>query len=190
MAPTLSADEIDDLIYFARAGELSDLQESLSTLSARESAPAADILAAARDEGKSTCLHMAAGNGHLETVTAILSHFTPSSEPLKAYLDLPNEFGNASLHWACLGGHLEVVKVLLAAGADPTAANGKDQIPLDLALFAEKRDVVDHFMGLAGGLEGQNGEEGGLSSGIEVVEVVEVGEEDEGKGKDKAEAEA
>ncbi|KAH6692446.1 ankyrin repeat-containing domain protein [Plectosphaerella plurivora] len=186
MAPTLSADEIDDLIYFARAGELSDLQESLSTLSAREGASAADILAAARDDGKSTCLHMAAGNGHLETVTAILSHFTPSSEPLKAYLDLPNEFGNASLHWACLGGHLEVVKVLLAAGADPTAANGKDQIPLDLALFAEKRNVVDHFMSLAGGLEGENGE-GGLSSGIEVVEVEE---EVEGKGKGKAEAEA
>jgi hypothetical protein len=78
MAPALSADEIDDLIYFARAGELSDLQESLSTLSARESAPAADILAAARDEGKSTCLHMAAGNGHLGTPHALtLTDFTP-----------------------------------------------------------------------------------------------------------------
>lgn len=67
MAPNLSEDEIDDLIYFARAGELSDLQESLSTLSARESASAADILAAARDTAQSTCLHMAAGNGHLGT---------------------------------------------------------------------------------------------------------------------------
>lgn len=100
---------------------------------------------------------------------------------------MPNEFGNASLHWACLGGHLDVVKALLAAGASPTNANAKDQIPLDLALFAEKRDVVDHFMGLAGGMEGQNSD-GGLAGGVEVVEVggdEEENGESEGKGKGK-----
>lgn len=67
MAPNLSEDEIDDLIYFARAGELSDLQETLASLSAREGATASDILAAARDDSKSTSLHMAAGNGNLGT---------------------------------------------------------------------------------------------------------------------------
>lgn len=65
MAPSLSEDEIDDLIYFARAGDLTDLQESISTLAARESVSAAEILLAARDEGKSSPLHMAAGNGNL-----------------------------------------------------------------------------------------------------------------------------
>lgn len=181
MAPNLTEDEIDDLIYFARAGELSDLQETLASLSTREGVAVSEILAAARDESKSTSLHMAAGNGNLEIVNALIAHFTPSSDPLKTYLDLPNEFGNTSLHWACLRGHLDVVKALLAAGASPAAANDKDQIPLDLALFAEKRDVADHFMGLAGGLEGQNESEG-LSASVEVVDVAD----DEGKGKDVA----
>lgn len=59
---------------------------------------------------------------------------------------------------------------MLAAGASPAAANHKDQIPLDLALFAEKRDVVDHFMSLSAPLEGQNGEEG-ASAAVQGVEV-------------------
>jgi hypothetical protein len=65
MAPELSEDEIDDLIYFARAGEQSDLDELLSTLAAREGVSPVEILLAAKDETKSTCLHMATGNGHL-----------------------------------------------------------------------------------------------------------------------------
>lgn len=65
MAPKLSEDEIDDLIYFARAGEASDLTETLTALSAREGVSPAEILLAARDSGKSTCLHMATGNGNL-----------------------------------------------------------------------------------------------------------------------------
>lgn len=65
MAPKLSEDDIDDLIYFARAGEVADLNESLATLSSREGVSPAEIITAARDGGKSTCLHMATGNGHL-----------------------------------------------------------------------------------------------------------------------------
>lgn len=65
MAPNISEDEIDDLIYFARAGEVSDLTETLTALSAREAVSPAEILLAARDGGKSTCLHMATGNGNL-----------------------------------------------------------------------------------------------------------------------------
>lgn len=73
MAPNLSEDEIDDLIYFARAGEASDLRETLTTLSAREGAAAAEILLAARDSGKSTCLHMATGNGNLGEILLLPS---------------------------------------------------------------------------------------------------------------------
>lgn len=65
MAPQLSEDEIDDLIYFARAGEQADLTETLQSLAEREKLPPAQILLLARDEAKSTCLHMATGNGHL-----------------------------------------------------------------------------------------------------------------------------
>lgn len=66
MAPQLSEDEIDDLIYFARVGENDDLSETLESLAEREKVSSAEILSAAKDEGnKSTALHMATGNGHL-----------------------------------------------------------------------------------------------------------------------------
>jgi uncharacterized protein len=65
MAPNLSEEEIDDLIYMARAGEDADLSEILQSLAARDTATPADILVAAREEQrKATCLHMAAANGH------------------------------------------------------------------------------------------------------------------------------
>ncbi|KAM0270607.1 hypothetical protein ACHAQH_009391 [Verticillium albo-atrum] len=182
MAPNLTEEEIEDLIYFARAGEQADLSEALTTLSTRESASPAAILTAAHDESKATCLHMAAGNGNLDLVSAILEHFAPlPAEERKAALDQANEFANTALHWACLRGHLPVVKALLDAGASPALANDKDEIPLDCALFAEKQDVVDHFMSLSRALEGDNGE-GGLSSGVGGVEVeVEETKEDAGK---------
>lgn len=65
MAPNLTEDEIDDLVYFARVGEDADLSETLTALSEREKVSPAEILLVAKDEGKSTPLHMAAGNGHL-----------------------------------------------------------------------------------------------------------------------------
>ncbi|WYZ38453.1 hypothetical protein EsH8_III_000367 [Colletotrichum jinshuiense] len=171
MAPKLSEDEIDDLIYFSRAGELTDLQKSLKSLSERENVSIGEVITAAKDEGKSTCLHMAAGNGHLDIVQALISALDARpAEEKKAYIDAANEFGNAGLHWACLGGHLEVVKLLVANGASPAVANDKDQIPLDSALFNGKREVADWFLAQSGGLESGNQEDGlsGAASGIEI----------------------
>ncbi len=64
MAPQISEDEIDDLVYFARVGEKDNLADLLSSLADREKVSQAEVLAVAKDEGKSTCLHMATGNGH------------------------------------------------------------------------------------------------------------------------------
>ncbi|EGO60955.1 hypothetical protein NEUTE1DRAFT_144278 [Neurospora tetrasperma FGSC 2508] len=161
MAPQLNEEEIDDLIYFARAGEKDDLTTTLTELAEREKVSVAEILASAKDEGKSTCLHMAAGNGHLDIVTLILSEFTSRpKEEKQAYLDAANEYGNTGLHWAALGGHLDVIKLLMAAGASPALANDKNYVPLDLASFGEKHDVVDYFLEQAGGLEDKNTAEG------------------------------
>ncbi|TDZ19200.1 Ankyrin repeat-containing protein [Colletotrichum orbiculare MAFF 240422] len=183
MAPKLTEDEIDDLIYFSRAGELADLQESLQALSERESVFIGEVITAARDEGKSTCLHMAAGNGHLDVVKALIAALDarPADEK-KAYVDAGNEFGNTGLHWACLGGHLEVVKFLVEQGASPAVANAKDQIPLDSALFNGKRDVADWFLAQSGGIESGNQEEGlsGAAAGVEIEEVEEGADKAEG----------
>jgi ankyrin repeat protein len=64
MAPQISDDEIDDLLYAARTGDNDELTSLLSSLAEREKVSPAEILTSARDEGKSTCLHMATGNGH------------------------------------------------------------------------------------------------------------------------------
>ena len=65
MTPQLSEDEVDDLLYSARTGEKDDLAALLAQLAEREKVAPAEILSNARDEGRSTCLHMATGNGHL-----------------------------------------------------------------------------------------------------------------------------
>ena len=65
MAPNLTEDEIDDLLYLARTGENDELSEDITKLAGREGVSAAEILTAAKDESKATCLHMATGNGHL-----------------------------------------------------------------------------------------------------------------------------
>jgi uncharacterized protein len=75
MAPKLTEDEIDDLVYLARAGEGEELEQFISSLAERENASASEVIQAAKDEGRSTCLHMAAGNGHLGGYISILWAF-------------------------------------------------------------------------------------------------------------------
>ncbi|KAF3056569.1 Ankyrin repeat-containing protein P16F5.05c [Daldinia childiae] len=205
MAPKLSEDEIDDLIYLARTGDDAEFTGMVQELAVREGATRAEIIAAARDDGKATCLHMAAANGHAKTVTLILSHFpapskaskeaeaaaaAPSSDEVSPststetevpYINLQNSFGNTALHWACLGGHLDVVKLLLSRGASPTAANDKDQIPLDLAAFNNHMHVVDYFLSQSKDLEGDNAKEGGLEKGAQDVQMTDDGAAEDGK---------
>ncbi|KAL1840055.1 hypothetical protein VTJ49DRAFT_831 [Mycothermus thermophilus] len=198
MAPQLSEDEIDDLLYTARTGDNEELSRLLSELSNREKTTPADILTYARDEGKSTCLHMATGNGHVDTINLLLSHFSTAPAAQKqAFVDAANEYGNTGLHWAALGGHLAAVRLLVEeGGASVALANDKNYVPLDLASFGDKVEVVDYFLKRSEGMEEENaagsaGESGGLEKAVEGVELgdgdaEEVnGEEGEGKGKGK-----
>ncbi|KAI8623934.1 ankyrin [Xylariaceae sp. FL1651] len=207
MAPSLSEEEIDDMIYLARTGEDADLIEMLRELSARDGATPAEILAAARDDqGKATCLHMAAANGHAKTVALILSHLpvpakalvtaappaasaTPEGVGLAqaaaavapTYTDLQNAFGNTALHWACLGGHLDIVKLLLSRGASPAIANDKDQIPLDLAAFNNHMHVVDYFLAQSKDIEGDNAQGGGLATEAQDLAITDDRDETDNK---------
>jgi hypothetical protein len=222
MAPQLSEDEIDDLLYAARSGEKDELTTLLSSLSEREKVSPSEILISARDEGKSTCLHMATGNGHAgepplcpvltfkelkyvdevrshllihaDIVSHLLSHFTSRpKEERQAFLDAPNEYGNTGLHWAALGGHLAVVKLLVENGASVALANDKNYVPLDLASFGDKFEVVDYFLAQSGGLEEENAAgEDGLNKSVEGVQLddeekqgEEEEEEQKGKGKER-----
>jgi hypothetical protein len=65
MPVTLSEDEIDDLLYFARSGETEDFNILKEELLKRENVPLAGLLEAARDETSGNgILHMAGANGH------------------------------------------------------------------------------------------------------------------------------
>lgn len=121
-----------------------------------------------------------------DIVKALITAFDsrPADEK-KAYVDAGNEFGNTGLHWACLGGHLEAVKYLVSHGASPAVANDKDQIPLDSALFNDKREVADWFLAQSEKMEGGNQEEG-LSGAASGIEIEDDGAVEEDKGKDKA----
>lgn len=106
-----------------------------------------------------------------DTIKLILSHFsTRPKEEKQAFLDAGNEFGNTGLHWAAMGGFLDTVKLLLAEGASPALANDKNYVPLDLASFGEKFDVVDYFLAQSGGLEDENSAEGlkNAAGGVEL----------------------
>ncbi|KAG9252253.1 ankyrin repeat-containing protein YAR1 [Emericellopsis atlantica] len=185
MAPKLSEEEIDDLIYCARAGEDAELTETVAALAEREKVTPAEVIIAAKDESrKSTTLHMAAGNGHLETVRKLLGYFAerPSDEK-QAFLDEPNEHGNTGLHWAALGGHLSVVKLLMEQGASPALANEQNYVPLDLANFNDKKDVAQHFLASAGMLEEENQAEG-LAAQTAGVEIEDDGKDEQDGGVD------
>ncbi|KAH6652539.1 ankyrin repeat-containing domain protein [Truncatella angustata] len=188
MAPKLSEDEIDDLIYLARVGEDTELTQMLKELAERENVTIADVLETARDDGKATCLHMAAANGHSRTVTHILSHLPTSSlpspsptstspsasqAPADSYINVANAYGNTALHWACLGGHLDTIKLLLSRGAIPTLENAKEQIPLDCAAFNNHMQVVEYFLSQSRQKEEQNAKEGGLEGAVKDVEMGE-----------------
>jgi ankyrin repeat protein len=90
---------------------------------------------------------------------------TRPKEETQAYLDAANEFGNTGLHWAALGGHLDTVKLLMDSGASPALANDKNYVPLDLASFNDKFDVVDYFLAKTEGMEGENEEGLTMSAG-------------------------
>ncbi|XWX00218.1 hypothetical protein V2A60_008238 [Cordyceps javanica] len=178
MAPQLTEDEIDDLIYFARAGEEKDLIEGVTALAERENVAPAIILMATKDEGKSTVLHMATGNGHLEIVRKVIQCFDGRpKEEKQAFLDEPNEHGNTGMHWAALGGHLDTVKLLMEHGASPALANERDYVPLDLANQNEKTEVSEYFLSFLKTLESENTEEGlnNAAASIEVEESTEDG---------------
>jgi len=65
MAPSLSEEEIDDLLYFARTGDKEEFDVLKIELCKREQVTEIELLEAAKDgESENGVLHMAAANGH------------------------------------------------------------------------------------------------------------------------------
>jgi hypothetical protein len=65
MAPNISEDEVDDLIYLARTGDTEDLNTLKASICQRENISVLVLLDVVKDENSGNgVLHMAAANGH------------------------------------------------------------------------------------------------------------------------------
>lgn len=62
-----------------------------------------------------------------------------------ASLSLMDKEGLTALSWACLKGHLDVVRCLVESGAATDHADKNGRTPLDLAAFYGDSDVVRFF---------------------------------------------
>lgn len=181
--PTLTTDQIDDLLYLARIGETTDLKAGVDLFVKSLSTTPGTILTAALDKDSGNgLLHMAAANGHTATLKELLA-LSSSNHALS--LNLQNASGNTPLHWAALNGHLPAVKLLVEAGADPTVmntagkdavyeaeANGKDEVAA--WLLTEGKGLQS---AVGGGLErAAVGAEGGAGAEGQLEEVMDEGE--------------
>ncbi|KAK9450850.1 ankyrin repeat-containing domain protein, partial [Limtongia smithiae] len=147
MQRPLTEEEADDVVYFARSGDLEEFSAFLTSLATELSVPSSTIVQEAKDPySGSTALHMACANGHVEIVNYLLSlvdSFTPAAI---AFVNMQNESGNTALHWACLNGLQEIVTRLCDAGADPFIKNSAGQDSIFQAENNEKLDVVDYML--------------------------------------------
>ena len=151
LPPALSPDEIDDLLYFTRANEAEDLQQTLTHLTQKHSCHARAVLEACVDpDTGNTAIHYCSANGFAHLLPTLLSQLN-SGDPNRAadgkvvgslLFNAQNAQGNTPLHWAAYNGHLEVVKLLVAAGADMWIKNAAGHLAMFEAERAEKGEVV------------------------------------------------
>lgn len=180
--PTPTPDELDDLIYFCRTGDLASLKALLTTLCATHSTPPSVMLASAIDIdadglGSQCCLlHYPAANGNVEITDYLLGLLRPSSaagdnadiadKSAPGLVNHRNVSGNTPLHWAGLNGKLEVVKRLVAAGADPGLRNESGRDAVVESELSGKEGSVECAEWLLSNCEGL---EKGLGGGTDVT---------------------
>merc|ERR1712217_704857 len=88
----------------------------------------------AKDSGGSTALHRSAEIGQ-EIVAKVLIE-------AKGNPNVRDEQGNNVLHHAAYGGHVGLINMLRANGADKDAVNAEGETPLKCAETTEKDEAV------------------------------------------------
>jgi uncharacterized protein len=186
--PSLKAEELDDLIYFARVGDLDALRSSISQLSNAHCSSAATIIETAIDEEddesgpSSACslLHWPAANGNEEILSYLLSVLSSgqqladgTAKSVSNLINQKNTYGSTPLHWAAVNGHLSCVKALVGAGADPAITDNAGHDALYEADRSGKEggaDVAEWILANCAGLEkGLNGNDVSAETAAEDV---------------------
>ena len=194
--PTPTPDELDDLIYFSRTGDLDSLRALVTQLCATHSCAPSIILASAIDVdadglgSQSSLLHYPSANGNLEIIQYLLEHLTPSEtagehattadKSAPELVNHKNVSGNTPLHWAAMNGHLEIVKVLVGAGAEVGVRNeaGRDAVvEAEMSSKEEAGRCAEWMLKNCEGLE--RGFGGAREGEVVLEEVVEGGQEEQ-----------
>lgn len=58
-------------------------------------------------------------------------------------VDLTNTEGNIPLHWACINGHKEAVRILMENLSNASKLNEHERTPVDEALSRGFQDIVE-----------------------------------------------
>lgn len=85
-----------------------------------------------------TALHLAARNGHKDTVEFLLK----SGMPIEA----KSKDGFTPLHVAANSGHLDLVKLLVKQGANINSKSNNGLSPLHMATSGDQAEVVEYFI--------------------------------------------
>nr|OQO24325.1 hypothetical protein B0A51_07175 [Rachicladosporium sp. CCFEE 5018] len=176
-SPSLTADDIDDLLYYTRVNEKDELLKTIDELAQKYQCSKETILQAGIDpESGNSTLHYCAANGLadlLPTLFQILPKPSPQvngaapsaqTSSFPSLINRQNAQGSTPLHWASLNGQLPVVKLLIEAGADMWIKNSAGHLAMFEAERADKGEVVQYLLE-AGGKEVESlGHEGQPSS--------------------------
>lgn len=157
----LTFDEIDDLLYFTRANEVQDLQQTMTELAQKHSCSQKDVLEAAIDpESGNTVLHLCSANNLTDLLPSLLSALGAAAEGSPSeFVNHGNQEGNTPLHWAAYNGHLNIVAALIKAGADMWQKNAAGHLAMFEAERADKHDVVQYLLEVGGKEVERAGEE-------------------------------
>lgn len=58
-------------------------------------------------------------------------------------VDIGNAEGNIPLHWACINGHIDTVRLLMENLSDASKLNDHERTPVDEALGRGFQEIVD-----------------------------------------------
>ena len=138
----LTEDQIDDVMFDARGGELENIEKFFKA----QDKPLEALKEVKDQYTESTPLHYAAANGHIDVVKYLLGLVGEDSGAQTALVSAQNDSGNTALHWAALNGNLDIVKLLCEAKADPFIKNQSGQDVLYAAENFDKEEVIDYLL--------------------------------------------
>ncbi len=128
-----SVSDADELIQMARYGE----EEDLVAMLAAHAADGPSFVNHQNEWGQSA-LACACANGHKTIAASLLA--------VGADANLANKEGNSALHWACLMGQLECVKLLVESGkVDLNLRNRLGRTALDESYDRGHSAVFDYL---------------------------------------------